>query len=113
MKRVIVAISVSACLLVGIVIARQNVRAENRAPAAVTSLDVPQTPAPQELQSCGSNSDCKYGICSGGKCGACSGSSDCNGWGTCSQGQCGSCGSNSDCTTFGDCNSGKCSKSPY
>jgi hypothetical protein len=114
MKRIVGAILVSACVLVGLAVARENVRAEST-PAPVTSVSVPQAPELRSLAAddCGTNSDCKYGICTGGHCGACAGSADCKGWGTCSNGKCGFCGTNSDCTTFGECNSGKCSKSPY
>jgi hypothetical protein len=62
---------------------------------------------------CGFDSDCPYGKCSGGQCGACGFDSDCKGWGKCSKGQCGSCGFDSDCGSFGPCSSGHCAKSPW
>ncbi len=56
---------------------------------------------------CGSDSDCKVGHCSGGKCGNCGSDSDCKGHSKCSGGKCGNCGSDSDCAV-GHCSSGKC-----
>ena len=56
---------------------------------------------------CGSDSDCKVGKCSGGKCGSCGSDSDCKGHSKCSSGKCNSCGSDSDCAV-GKCSSGKC-----
>ena len=56
---------------------------------------------------CGSDSDCKVGKCSSGKCGNCGSDSDCKGHSKCSSGKCNSCGSDSDCGV-GKCSSGKC-----
>lgn len=64
------------------------------------------------MKSCTHNSDCKFGGCSGGRCGSCSNNSDCKGFGGCSGGWCGSCSNNSDCKGFGDCSGGKCTKPP-
>ena len=64
-------------------------------------------PAAYAEKSCGSDSDCDYGNCRGGKCGNCGSDSDCN-VGNCRSGRCGACGSDSDCHG-GSCNSGKCS----
>lgn len=56
---------------------------------------------------CGSDSDCKVGKCSSGKCGNCGSDSDCKGHSKCSSGKCNSCGSDSDCGV-GKCSSGQC-----
>lgn len=56
---------------------------------------------------CGSDSDCKVGKCSSGKCGNCGSDSDCKGHSKCSSGKCNSCGSDSDCAV-GKCSSGQC-----
>jgi hypothetical protein len=56
---------------------------------------------------CGSDSDCKVGHCSGGKCGNCGSDSDCKGHGHCSGGKCNACGSDSDCAV-GHCSGGHC-----
>jgi hypothetical protein len=57
---------------------------------------------------CSSDSNCKVGKCSGGKCGSCNSDSDCKGHSKCSGGKCGSCNSDSDCKG-GKCSGGKCS----
>jgi len=58
---------------------------------------------------CGSDSDCKVGKCSSGKCGNCGSDSDCKGHSKCSSGKCNACGSDSDCKV-GKCSSGQCGK---
>ncbi len=64
---------------------------------------------------CNFQSDCKYGKCKRGRCGACDFQSDCRGWGKCKRGRCGACDFQSDCKKkgFGSCRSGRCTKSPY
>ena len=64
-------------------------------------------PAAYAQKSCGSDSDCDYGNCRGGKCGNCGSDSDCKGHGNCRGGKCGNCGSDSDCNV-GNCRSGRC-----
>ena len=90
------------CFVLGLVVAQRNASAQVF------------TPAPEEMgKKCSFQSDCPYGTCKSGQCGACSFQSDCKGWGTCKNGQCGGCSFQSDCKGFGACNSGHCEKSPY
>ncbi len=70
-------------------------------------------PEAQPRKKCSFSSDCPYGKCKRGKCGACGFNSDCKGWGKCKRGRCGGCDFNSDCKGFGGCKSGRCRKSPY
>ena len=108
------------CLTVGFVITQQRDADAHKATTAQVSAPDGQSadvlitePEAEPKKKCSFNSDCKYGKCSKGKCGACGFKSDCNGWGTCSKGQCGACGFDSDCKGFGKCSGGKCTKSPY
>jgi hypothetical protein len=61
----------------------------------------------QSAYACGSDSDCKVGKCSSGKCGNCGSDSDCKGHSKCSGGHCNACGSDSECAV-GHCSGGKC-----
>ena len=140
MKRIILGVGLSVCLLLGLVIVQQSdATAEQASRDAVSYIAdsivlVPQAaePAPEQYESCtpqadlsglegtqavpykkcSFNSDCPYGKCKSGKCGSCSFNSDCKGWGKCKSGQCGACSFNSECKDFGGCSSGRCKKSP-
>ena len=112
MKKVIALVALFSLMMIGFAVARQSDRRETTLGQSLSTLHLVIDNSGAEPK-CSSNSDCKYGGCSGGKCGSCSASSDCNGWGFCKESWCGYCSSNSDCTSWGDCNSGKCSKSPY
>jgi uncharacterized low-complexity protein len=85
-----------------VAVARQRAARAGDAPAAVPMA-----------KKCGFDSDCPYGKCGGGQCGACGFDSDCKGWGKCSGGQCGACNFDSDCKGFGSCSGGHCAKSPW
>jgi hypothetical protein len=101
------------CLTVVLVAAHQGDAGAASAAQDVAAADIFVPEAQTFAKKCSFNSDCPYGKCSKGKCGACSFNSDCKGWGKCSKGQCGACSFNSDCKGFGGCSSGRCKKSPY
>jgi hypothetical protein len=103
------------CLTLGLAIAQPtDAGAEPQvAPLQDVSQQTVFTPEPEALKKCSSSSDCPYGKCSKGRCGACSFNSDCKGWGKCSKGQCGACSFSSECKGFGKCSGGRCTKSPY
>lgn len=129
MKSVILGVGFSACLLLGLFIVQQQDATADQATVEQVSNSTTVEQAPNNTtveqygdcvteagsseNKCSFNSDCKYGKCSKGKCGACGFTSECNGWGKCSKGQCGACGFDSECKGFGKCSKGKCTKSPY
>jgi len=76
------------CLTVVLAVAQPgDAGAEQQVTAQAQQQDV-FTPAPEAMKKCSFNSDCPYGKCSKGQCGACSFSSECKGFGTCSGGRC-------------------------
>jgi hypothetical protein len=120
MKSALVVAGVFICLTVGLVITQQtNAGAEPVTAGQLTAAQSPAAqvpifnPEPEMAKKCSFSSDCPYGKCSKGKCGACSFTSDCKGWGKCSKGQCGACSFSSECKGFGKCSGGRCTKSPY
>jgi hypothetical protein len=116
MKIASVVAGFAICLAIGLFAAQQDADADvtgSQVTAAQTQLSV-FAPEPETYgKKCSFNSDCPYGKCKGGQCGACSFNSDCKGWGKCKGGQCGACGFDSECKGFGKCSGGKCTKSPY
>ena len=104
-------------LCLTIVIAQQPSADAQPAGSQITAEAVSQvpieSPEAEAFKKCSFNSDCPYGKCGKGKCGACSFNSDCKGWGKCSKGQCGACSFSSECKGFGSCSGGRCTKSPY
>lgn len=114
MKKILFAVLLSL-LIAGVVVAKESaseVNHQGQDLGFVTAVDSSLDSDPM-AKKCSFNSDCRYGNCKSGSCGACSFNSDCKGWGNCKSGMCGSCSFNSDCKGFGDCKSGRCSKSPY
>ena len=114
MKKVAIIAGIAVCLAFGFVVIQQSEVGAEQVAAQTTSHQLPVTPpAAETYKKCSFNSDCPYGKCKGGRCGACSFNSDCKGWGKCKGGRCGSCSFASDCKGFGKCSSGRCTRSPY
>lgn len=90
--------------------ATATLKATTQAPTTVPSVG---GDAEMFAKKCSFSSDCPYGKCGKGTCGACSFTSDCKGWGKCDKGRCGACSFSSECKGFGGCSSGRCKKSPY
>ncbi len=113
MKRALIVAGIVASLAVAFVLTQQpEAIADQIKPQAAAELPV-TPPAAETYKKCSFNSDCPYGKCKSGRCGACSFNSDCKGWGKCKSGRCGACSFSSDCKGFGKCSGGKCTKSPY
>ena len=119
MKKVAIAISLSFCFILGLLVVQQAPASAD--PVASTPGTAPNTlarvpvfgPGVETLKSCNFNSDCPYGKCDKHVCGGCNFNSDCKGWGKCSGHRCGGCNFDSDCKGWGKCSGQRCTKSPY